>query len=98
MDVARDDAELVRPSVHRPVRRSSRPRGHFARFILHLLLVILLFGAMGCISDIDHLWTGQERTLHFDFVLAGWVITCTYIALVGGYLGVRMVRRHAADL
>ena len=91
MDDSRNDVKSIRPLIHSPVRGDSCHRGHHGRSILHITLIVALFGAMGCISDIDHLWAGQERVFHLLFVLIGWLITCTYIALAGGYMGIRMV-------
>ena len=91
MDDFGNNVKPVRPIIHTTLRGNSHHDRNHSRFIIHLLLIVTLFGAMGCISDIDHIWAEQERAFHFLFVLIGWFITCTYIALAGGYMGIRMV-------
>jgi len=93
MNVLRNDARPLPIGVHRSVRGDARSNRHRGRFVLHLAFFALLMGTMGCVPDLDHIWTDSPRAYHFGLVIASWLLVGCYITLAGGYLywmGVRI--------
>jgi hypothetical protein len=97
MNVLRNDARPLPIGVHRSVRGDARSNRRHGRFILHLALLTLLVGAMGCIPDLDHIWTDSPRAYHFGLVIASWLLIGYYITLAGGYLYWMGVRTSQAQ-